>query len=223
MLAASSDSPCANSNIACDHRIIIPTPTTSSTPCGEELLRSARFPDCTIRSANCPRASDNIHADAGVAAKIHASPDRYRLAQSVCRSAAQSVLAAVFQNQSNRSAQAFTALLYTPPLSVGAGNLRRPGNKPFIIPLNDSYELIPHGKSIERKHPFQPFSPKSVKDRMAANRKVALFQPDAGRVRAYPAKPRPPVPKKSNFSASRPAENCDCADKSHRIQCADVH
>ena len=36
---------------------------------------------------------------------------------------------------------------------------------------------------------------------MAANRKVALFQPDASRVRADPAKPRTPVPKKSNLSA----------------------
>ena len=130
-------------------------PANPRPPCGEELPRSVRFVDCTIRSASHLRASDNTHAGADGAAGIHASRDRYRLAQSVCQNTAKPVLAAIFQNQLNRSAQAFTALFHGTPLAIGAGDLRGPGDKPIVIPLDDRCEFIAHGKSIERKRPIK--------------------------------------------------------------------
>jgi hypothetical protein len=119
--------------------------------CGVGLPRSGPSLDCTTGSVRRLRASDSTRASAGGEAAIRASLDGDRLAKGVCRSPAKAIFAAIFQNQLNRSAQAFTALFQAATLPIGAGNFRRPGNKPFAVALNDRSEFIPHGTSIDRK------------------------------------------------------------------------
>lgn len=60
------------------------------------------------------------------------------------------IFAAVFKNQLDSRAEALTALFNVKPLAVRAGNLRRPGDKPIAVPLNDRCEFIAHGESIAR-------------------------------------------------------------------------
>jgi hypothetical protein len=47
------------------------------------------------------------------------------------------VLSSVFQNQGDGLAEAVTGFLFCPALTVGAGNFRAPGNKPFAIPFKE--------------------------------------------------------------------------------------
>ena len=127
-------------------------PISPQPRCGAESLPSARFPDCTTRRASRLRVSNNTRESADGARGIRASLNCNRLAKSVCRYPAKSILAPVFQNQLDGSAQAFTALFYAAPLPVGAWNLWRPGNKPFAVSLNDRCEFVPHGMSIDQLH-----------------------------------------------------------------------
>ena len=131
-------------------------PDKSSAPAGpkprcvEESLPFDQFRGWSTRNVNRPRASGNIHASADGAAGIHASLNRYRITQGIRRSAAKSVLAAIFQNQLDGGAKVCAAFFDAVPLPVGAGNLRRPSDKPFAIAFDHSCEFVPHGTSIDR-------------------------------------------------------------------------
>ena len=87
----------------------------------------------------------------GDARGIRASLDGDRFAKGIGRRSAQSILAAVFQNQLDGRTQVFTAFFHTAPLPVGAGDFRGPGDKPLAVALNDRGELVSHGSSIDRK------------------------------------------------------------------------
>jgi len=125
-------------------------PTNRRPRCVEESLPSVRLPGCTTRSVSCLRASNNNHANANSAARVPASLNSYRLANRVCWSTAKPIFAAVFQNQLDGRAKAFTTLFHAAPLPVSSGNLGRPSDEPFSIALNDCSEFVAHESSIER-------------------------------------------------------------------------
>jgi hypothetical protein len=54
--------------------------------------------------------------------------------------------ATVFKNKLDGRAQALAAFFHAAPLTISAGNLRGPGDKPFAITLNDCCEFVPHGR-----------------------------------------------------------------------------
>jgi hypothetical protein len=111
-------------------------------------LTSSRITPQSVRRL---RASNNTRADANGAAAIHVSLNRDRLAKSVGRDTAKPIFTSVLQNQLDGRAQAFTAFFHAASLSVGAGNLRRPADKPIAVSLNDRSEFVSHGKSIDPK------------------------------------------------------------------------
>ena len=49
---------------------------------------------------------------------------------------------AFFQNQLNGRTEAFAAFFHAAPLPIGAGNLRRPCDKPLAVPLYNRGELV---------------------------------------------------------------------------------
>ncbi len=117
-------------------------------------LRPGRCWDCTKENARHPRASDSNRAAEDDAASFHTSLDSDRLSQRIGGRAAQSIFAAIFQDELNRCAKIFPALFQGSSLAVRARNLRRPRHVPISVALDHGNEFIAHGTSIERKRPL---------------------------------------------------------------------
>jgi hypothetical protein len=62
-----------------------------------------------------------------------ASLHRHGLLDRLGRSSAKSILAPVLKNQPNGCAEVGAALFNIPALAIGAGDFRRPGNKPIAV------------------------------------------------------------------------------------------
>jgi len=132
-------------------------PCRSSEPANRQSLYASEplpfvpLPDWSTTNEIRPRASDSIRASGGAAGAIPASLNGDRLAKGVRRDPAKAILAAIFQDQLNSRTQAFATLFHAMPLAICARNLRRPGDKPIAVALNNRCEFVPHGRSIERK------------------------------------------------------------------------
>lgn|SRR5215469_222218 len=102
------------------------------------------------------RVSDNTHARVDAAAATRASLHRDRFFDGIRRSAAESIVTPILEDELNRGAEAVLALFERVPLAVCPWDFRRPRNEPIAIAFDYRCEFVPHGKSIAQSRGSGP-------------------------------------------------------------------